>query len=90
MYFYTFQKVLGFGVQNLNNLHKWLWIKSYGCCDHLETFGRISGQKLIKFEPDSVCPSFSNTLYLTLHCNKQSSGKKTSYQIEQYNKIVSS
>ena len=29
-------------------------------------------------------------MYLTLHCNKQSSGKKTSYQIEQYNKIVSS
>ena len=38
MYFYTFQKVLGFCVQNLNNLHKWLWIKSYGCCDHLEGF----------------------------------------------------
>ena len=29
----------------------------------LKAFGRISDQKLIKFEPDSVCPSFSNTLY---------------------------
>ena len=62
MYFYTFQKVLGFGVQNLNDLHKWLWIKSDGCCDHLKALRRISGQKLIKFEPDSVCPSFPNTL----------------------------
>jgi len=27
-----------------------------------KAFGRISGQKPIKFEPDSVCPSFTNTL----------------------------
>ena len=27
-----------------------------------KAFGRISGQKLIKFEPDSVCPSFATTL----------------------------
>jgi len=26
--------------------------------------GRISGKKLTKFEPDSECPSFPNTLYL--------------------------
>ena len=40
-------------------------MKSYGCCDHLEGFWKnlSSGQKLIKFEPDSVCPSFPNTLY---------------------------
>ena len=30
----------------------------------LKAFGRISGQKLIKFEPDSECPSFPNTLYV--------------------------
>ena len=34
-----------------------------------KAFGRISWQKLIKFEPDSVCPSFPNTLY----CNVYSS-----------------
>ena len=28
-----------------------------------KAFGRISGKKLIKFEPDSECPSFPNTLY---------------------------
>ena len=28
-----------------------------------KAFGRISGKKLIKFEPDSKCPSFTNTLY---------------------------
>ena len=27
-----------------------------------KAFGSISSQKLIKFEPDSVCPSFPNTL----------------------------
>ena len=39
-------------------------MKSYGCCDHLEGILKISGKKLIKFEPDSVCPSFPNTLYV--------------------------
>ena len=29
-----------------------------------KAFGRISGKKLIKFEPDSECPSFPNTLYV--------------------------
>jgi len=29
-----------------------------------KALGRISGKKLIKFEPDSECPSFPNTLYL--------------------------
>ena len=28
-----------------------------------KAFGRISGKKLIKFELDSECPSFPNTLY---------------------------
>ena len=36
-----------------------------------KAFGRLSGQKLIKFEPDSVCPSFATTLYyeIALECN---------------------
>ena len=32
-----------------------------------KAFGRISSQKFIKFEPDSVCPSFPNTLYEKIH-----------------------
>ena len=31
-----------------------------------KAFGRISGKKLIKFEPDSECPSFPNTLYIDI------------------------
>jgi len=36
-----------------------------------KAFGRISGQKLIKFMPDSVCPSFPNTLYINVVVGQQ-------------------
>ena len=38
-------------------------MKSYGRCDHLEGFWKNLRSKI--FEPDSLCPSFATTLYIS-------------------------